>query len=106
MNKLRRNPVLKPYVSPRGPGEDPSSSLGRRRLDRIYLDTSALLGTGDMPDKDMPLQDLMRQLELYPKDTVFFFNIWCFGWEDIVKEVARHFDSVVHVDRYKQSSNV
>jgi hypothetical protein len=54
-------------------------------------------------------------MSLYPPDTVFFLNVWCFGWEDVVKEVARHFDQPVgpqlscgahrqvHVDRYKRS---
>ena len=40
---------------------------------------------------------------MYPPDTIFFLNVWCFGWEDIVKEVARHFNTRVHVDRYKAS---
>ena len=37
------------------------------------------LGTGDMPDKQVVLQDLVRQMELYPSDTIFFLNTWCFG---------------------------
>ena len=42
-------------------------------------------------------------MSLYPPDTIFFLNTWCFGWEDIIKEVARHFNTLVHVDRYKAS---
>lgn len=46
---------------------------------------------------------LVQHMSLYPPETIFFLNVWCFGWEDVVKEVARHFDSLVHVDRYKRS---
>jgi hypothetical protein len=42
-------------------------------------------------------------MSLYPPDTIFFLNTWCFGWEDVIKEVARHFDTLVHVDPYKAS---
>jgi hypothetical protein len=64
-------------------------------LDRIYLDTGAVyvhfsragedeligysFGTGDMPDREPVLRDLVEQMSLYPPDTVFFLNVWCFG---------------------------
>lgn len=25
------------------------------------------------------LQDLLQHMSLYPPDTVFFLNVWCFG---------------------------
>ncbi|WOO84707.1 5' exonuclease Apollo [Vanrija pseudolonga] len=103
VESLRRNPTLEEYIGSGRQVERQGRLPNKQRLDRIYLDTSALLGTGDMPDKEVALQDVMQQLDLYPRDTVFFFNIWCFGWEDIVKEVARYFGTVVHVDRYKRS---
>jgi hypothetical protein len=49
------------------------------------------------------IQDLLHEMSLYPTDTIFFLNTWCFGWEEVIKEVARHFDTLVHVDRYKAS---
>lgn len=104
METLRNNPAVGRYVEPWPllPGSS-KETAGRRRLDRIYLDTSAMLGTGDMPDRDPVVRDLVHQMSLYPVDTVFFLNVWCFGWEHVVKEVARHFQEPVHVDRYKAS---
>lgn len=72
-----------------------------------YSLTPVSIGTGDMPEKvtsgwcnmadrqEAVLQDLVEQMSLYPPDTIFFLDVWCFGWEDVVKEVARHFDSLV-----------
>ena len=37
------------------------------------------LRTGDMPDKETVLRDLVEQMSLYPDETVFFLNVWCFG---------------------------
>lgn len=74
-----------------------------------------------MPDKEPVLQELVKIMGLYPEDTTFFLNTWCFGWEDVIKEVARYFNEKVgflchamyqlsyvcavvqvHVDRYKR----
>lgn len=107
MSSLRREPCLSEFITPH--------ATFSRRLDRIYLDTSAMFGTGDMPDRvsrhlrfgltmqEEAISDVIQHIELYPPDTVFFLNVWCFGWEDVVKEIARHFGSLVHVDRYKRS---
>lgn len=32
-----------------------------------------------MPDKESVIRDLIEIMSLYPDDTVFFFNVWCFG---------------------------
>lgn len=67
------------------------------------------LGTGDMPDRDPVLAELVEQMSMYPHDTIFFLNVWCFGcvgtftsgpilisrWEQVVKAVASHFRSPV-----------
>ena len=37
------------------------------------------LGTGDMPDRDPVLAELVEQMSMYPHDTIFFLNVWCFG---------------------------
>ncbi|WVW81880.1 hypothetical protein I302_103878 [Kwoniella bestiolae CBS 10118] len=102
---LRREPAIQPSLAPssRYAGSTIGSGGGRRTLDRIYLDTGAILGTGDMPDREPILQDLVEQMSLFPDDTVFFLDTWCFGWEYVIKEVARYFNEPVHVDRYKRS---
>lgn len=48
-----------------------------------------------MPDKEPILQELVEIMGLYPEDTTFFLNTWCFGWEDVIKGVARYFNEKV-----------
>lgn len=104
IDSLKRNPILQEFLAPASVYQKAKSLVGggRRVLDRIYLDTAAILGTGDMPDKEPVLQELVKIMGLYPEDTTFFLNTWCFGWEDVIKEVARYFNEKVHVDRYKR----
>lgn len=52
-----------------------------------------------MPDREEVLQSLVLQMSMYPEDTVFFLDVWCFGWEYVVEEVARHFGSQVSENR-------
>ncbi|KGB77315.1 hypothetical protein CNBG_3153 [Cryptococcus deuterogattii R265] len=103
IDSLKRNPILQEFLAPTSMYRKAKSLVGggRRVLDRIYLDTAVMLGTGDMPDKEPILQELVEIMGLYPEDTTFFLNTWCFGWEDVIKEVARYFNEKVHVDRYK-----
>nr|XP_019014566.1 uncharacterized protein I206_00649 [Kwoniella pini CBS 10737]OCF53347.1 hypothetical protein I206_00649 [Kwoniella pini CBS 10737] len=104
MQSLRREPSLQPYLAPSSTYSGSTGiSSSRRILDRIYLDTGAILGTGDMPDREPILQDLVEQMSLFPNDTVFFLDTWCFGWEYVIETVARYFDQPIHVDRYKRS---
>lgn len=35
-----------------------------------------------MPDRDQVLSELVDQMSMYPDDTVFFLNVWCFGYVD------------------------
>ncbi|KAK8845518.1 hypothetical protein IAR55_006233 [Kwoniella newhampshirensis] len=105
LQSLGRNPAVQEYLVPVSTYDDQAGKVGagRRIMNRIYLDTAAVLGTGDMPDREPVLQDLVEQMSLYPNDTIFFLNTWCFGWEHVIQSVARHFNQFVHVDRYKQS---
>ncbi|WWD22472.1 hypothetical protein CI109_106965 [Kwoniella shandongensis] len=106
MQSLKRNPAVQEYIAPTTLYKrktEGKCSAGRRMMDRIYLDTAAVLGTGDMPDREPVLQDLVEQMSLYPSDTIFFLNTWCFGWEHVIQAVARYFNEPVHVDRYKRS---
>ncbi|WVF66125.1 hypothetical protein IAT40_000864 [Kwoniella sp. CBS 6097] len=106
IQQLKREPALQQYLAPTSTYAGSANSqprAGRRVLDRIYLDTSAMLGTGDMPDREPVLQDLVEQMSLYPPDTVFFLDTWCFGWEFVIREVSRYFGELIHIDRYKHS---
>ncbi|WRT63769.1 uncharacterized protein IL334_000694 [Kwoniella shivajii] len=102
---LKREPAVQPFIRPTSTyaGTKGKQRGGGRVLDRIYLDTGAVLGTGDMPDREPVLRDLVEQMSLFPDDTIFFLDTWCFGWEYVIKEVAKYFDEQVHVDRYKRS---
>ncbi|RXK36735.1 hypothetical protein M231_05970 [Tremella mesenterica] len=105
LQALRTNSALEEFLPPdlSAPSSEKEIYWGKRILDRMYLDTSAMLGTGDMPDRDPTLRDLVLQMSLYPSDTVFFLNAWCFGWEGAIKAIARYFRTPIHVDRYKRS---
>ena len=63
----------------------------------VHLLASSLISQEDA------LQALLEQMCLYPGNTIFFLNVWCFGWEEVVKEVSRHFGEPVracsHADR-------
>jgi hypothetical protein len=42
-------------------------------------------------------------MALFPPETSFFINSWTWGYEDIFRAIAYHFQSQIHVDRYKHS---
>lgn len=42
-------------------------------------DAESRVGTGDMPEKEQVVRDLLEQMSMYPEDTTFFLNVWCFG---------------------------
>jgi hypothetical protein len=72
-----------------------------RRLDRIYLDTSAVIGTCDMPSREEAISGLIQLIELYPSETIFHLHCWTFGYEEVLKAIARVFDEQIHLDRWR-----
>jgi hypothetical protein len=60
---------------------------------RLGLRCIALHGLTEVQED--ALQVLVKQLSLYPKDTIFFFNIWTPGWEEVIKFVAQVFHDKV-----------
>ncbi|KAN0128916.1 Beta-lactamase-like protein, partial [Lactarius tabidus] len=112
LDDIRRNPFLQPYLSP---PETPGSTLFEQRdskyqgdrlfktLDAIYLDTACLLSTTDVPTKSDATLGLISLMALFPPETSFFINSWTWGYEDIFRAIAYHFQSQIHVDRYKHS---
>lgn len=74
MNALVRNPVVLPYCH------------GHKRLDKIYLDTT--FANQDpahrtFPSKAVGISELLKKVLMYPKDTVFHFQSWTPGYEDV-----------------------
>ena len=74
MNSLIRNPVVLPYTH------------GLKRLDKIYLDTTFASKENHcqkFPAKADGLDELLQKVLKYPVDTVFHFNAWTFGYEEV-----------------------
>lgn len=74
---LTKSPSLSPYLWA-------NRRQGKERLRAMYIDTSALTGTGDMPTKREGIVDLLELLQTYPPDYRFFFNAWTWGWVELV----------------------
>lgn len=92
LNSIVQNPVLIPYT------------LGTKRLDKIYLDTT-FAGTSWMyrrfPTKADGLQELLDKVSKYPPDTIFHFRAWTFGYENVWIALAAHLDTPIHLDDYR-----
>lgn len=74
IDSLARHPILVPYT------------LGRRRLDKLYLDTTFARASNplrEFPSKAEGLAELLRKVGAYPEDTLFYFRAWTFGYEDV-----------------------
>jgi hypothetical protein len=92
VNSLVQNPVLLPYT------------LGSRRLQCIYLDTT--FATKSTPYRDFPskadgIKELLDEVEKYPGDTVFYFHSWTFGYENVWIALSNFLESRIHLDDYR-----
>ncbi|KAJ6438859.1 amidase [Purpureocillium lavendulum] len=88
VNALVRHPLIVEYC------------CGIKTLDKIYLDTSF---TSNVPfqTKAEGLAELLRKIARYPADTIFHFQAWTYGYEDVWLALSRALDSPIHVDDYK-----
>ncbi|KAF9038654.1 beta-lactamase-like protein [Panaeolus papilionaceus] len=103
LDSLRRNPFLQPYLAPSNGMRinKHSSNHVSKTLEAIYLDTACALKASEVPTKEEAVDGLVQLMETFPESTYFFINSWTWGYEDILKGVARHFQQPIHVDRYK-----
>ncbi|EPT05368.1 hypothetical protein FOMPIDRAFT_1111639 [Fomitopsis schrenkii] len=105
LESINKNPFLQPFLFARemleGRERREQSNNVLQTLDAIHLDTACLLTTIDVPTKDEATSGLVSLMMLLPRETLFFINSWTWGYEDILKAVARSFNSQIHVDRYK-----
>ncbi len=88
VDSLISNPVVLPFCSPHGP----------KRLAKIYLDTTFATKEEvhrNFPTKAAGLKELIGKVKPYPEDTIFHFNAWTFGYEDVWKMLANYFGSQV-----------
>ncbi|KAL8923815.1 MAG: hypothetical protein Q9208_004376 [Pyrenodesmia sp. 3 TL-2023] len=73
-----------------------------RVLDKIYLDTTFALDEDPyrrFPTKASGLRELLTELSAFPKDTVFHFNAWTLGYEDVFVAIAAHLRSQARLNR-------
>ena len=92
VNSIIRNPVLIPYT------------LGEKRLDCMYLDTTFAAKDDvfqDFPSKAAGLQELLQKVQGRPPDTVFYFRAWTLGYEDVWVALSAVLGSKIHVDEYQ-----
>jgi hypothetical protein len=92
VNSLVQNPVLLPYT------------LGTRRLDCMYLDTT--FATKEEPYREFPskaegIRELLRRVSEYPDDTIFYFHSWTFGYENVWIALSNFLQSRIHLDEYR-----
>ncbi|MCJ1309770.1 hypothetical protein MMC25_003431 [Agyrium rufum] len=92
VNALARNPIMVPYTRT------------QRHLDKIYLDTTFASHQDDCAQyvtKAEGLHELMAKVEIYPPETIFHFNAWTLGYEDVLVTLSRALRSKIHVDNYR-----
>ncbi|KJK65114.1 hypothetical protein P875_00010543 [Aspergillus parasiticus SU-1] len=92
VNSLIRHPVLIPYT------------LGGKRLDKIYLDTTFARHSSTyrtFPSKADGLAELLQKVASYSEDTTFYFRAWTFGYEEVWMALSAALNSKIHVDRYQ-----
>jgi DNA cross-link repair 1C protein len=116
VDSITRNQFLQPYLAATTRAPNPTNeSPILRTMETIFLDTACIFSTLDLPSKVnfplsfrtsfadslLPLQadatdGLVELMNLLPSKTYFFLNTWTWGYEDILKAVARTFHSKVH----------
>ncbi len=76
-----------------------------KTLDCIYLDTSNL-GPSSFPSKADGLKELLLKVAKYPKDTVFHFSAWTFGYEEVWMALSKILNSPVSTNLFDYISIV
>lgn len=92
VNSLVQNPALLPYT------------LGKRRLDCMYLDTTFAIkrkSYKSFPSKAEGIRELLDKVSQYPDDTIFYFHSWTFGYENVWIALSAFLGSRIHVDDYR-----
>ncbi|VBB80101.1 Putative protein of unknown function [Podospora comata] len=77
-------------------------SCGLKTLDTIYIDTS-FIDDVDFPPKSEGIRELLEKVSKYPKDTIFHFQAWTYGYEDVWIVLSKALKTKIHVDDYKMS---
>ncbi|KAI5476728.1 DNA cross-link repair 1C protein [Pseudohyphozyma bogoriensis] len=121
VESLSRNPLVQKYLSKPGEGSDRKGKRRARGLDEekddlwpsldcIYLDTSMVGMEEELVSKASDVvgffaeavEGMVKFMREYPESHRFFLNSWTWGYEDMLKGVAKTFNTKVHLDFYKQ----
>lgn len=92
IDSISRNPCMIPY------------SFGKKQLDKLYLDTTFASSKAPLKEfkpKAEGIAELVAKVSEYPDDTVFYFNAWTFGYEEVWVALSAFLNSRVHLDRYR-----
>ena len=97
LHNLAAHPLLVPYVP---------TIKGDQRLDCVYLDTTFVVTGREDPYRQFPskaegIKELLQKVAQYPKDTLFYFDAWTFGYEDVWLALSHFLGCRVHVDNYR-----
>ncbi|KAF5341200.1 hypothetical protein D9611_005904 [Ephemerocybe angulata] len=87
LESLTRNPFLQPYLYSERQGPI------NKTLEAIFLDTACVLSPAQVPTKAAATSGLVELMELFPQSANFFLNTWTWGYEDVLKAVAKAFQS-------------
>ncbi|KAK4179431.1 beta-lactamase-like protein [Triangularia setosa] len=90
VNAIARSPSLIEYSS------------GLKTLDTIYIDTS-FIDDVSFPPKSQGIRELLEKVSKYPKDTIFHFQAWTYGYEEVWIALSKTLQTKIHVDDYKMS---
>ncbi|KAJ1310046.1 hypothetical protein OPQ81_006799 [Rhizoctonia solani] len=93
VSKLTQSVHIAPYLLTNGEQ--------KKQLEAMYLDTASFIGTQMAPSKACAVKGVVDMISMYPKDTLFYINIWTWGYEDILLGIAERFNTKIHVDRHK-----
>ncbi|KAI7156315.1 hypothetical protein KC349_g6375 [Hortaea werneckii] len=92
-----RHPLFIPYVCS-------GKRKPLKRLDCIYLDTTFAQKADpyrEFPSKAEGLTELLIAVSPYPQNTLFYFDSWTFGYEDVWQTLAAALNSQIHLDHYR-----
>ncbi|KAJ6480729.1 beta-lactamase-like protein, partial [Mycena vitilis] len=97
LDSITNNPFLQPYLA----SEDSQPGDRSNTLETIFLDTASVMSSATVPTKKVATAGLIELMKLLPTNTYFFINAWTWGYEDVLKAIARAFRAPIHLDRYK-----
>jgi hypothetical protein len=97
LEQLARNPLIQKYIPDPFSRHTASTEENSpfKTLEAIYIDTAALMQATEVLSKEEASSNLVELMDLFPDTTKFFINAWTWGYEDLLKTIARNFSSKV-----------